>query len=319
VPQPTLPLRDFLAARRLIGESFPPTPLQPAPGLGERYGVELWTKHENLTPVRSFKVRGALWRLSLLDDAGRAAGVVTSSTGNHGMGIAYAARHFGTSAVVVVPEGASAAKVARARALGAEVREQGATLTESLAIARETGEREGRVFVEDGDDAGLMVGAGTIALEVLTELPQAEVLVVPVGGGNLIAGIAACAKQLQAEVEVVGVQSDAADAVERSFRERRVVRRQAETYAGGLAADYPGELALSVVLEQVDDVVLVGEDDLRRATALALDEVGQVLEGAGAASLAGLARHGSRWQGRRVVAVLSGGNADRAELRAALG
>jgi threonine dehydratase len=139
-----------------------------------------------------------------------------------------------------------------------------------------------------------------------------------VGGGNLIAGIARCAKLIHPQIEVIGVQSEAAPAAHDSWRARRMVHARARTFAGGLAADHPGALALSVMLETVDDIVLVGEDDLMDAMATAVDEVGQVLEGAGAAALAALARYSDRWRGKTVVAVLSGGNAEPAILRTTL-
>jgi len=244
--------------------------------------------------VRSFKGRGAVFRVSQLSEAERAAGVVTASTGNHGIAGAHAAHLLGTSVVVVIPDNADPIKLAPAAALGAELRHAGATLGEAL-------------------------GAGTIALEVLEELPEASVLLVPIGGGNLVAGIAACAKQINDRVTIIGVQSEAAPCVYESWKAGTVIRHPATTYAGGLAADYPGELSLRIITDHVDDIVLVSDDDLRRATGLALTEIGQALEGAGAAPLAAVERYHGRWSGEVVVAILSGGMASRDELEQALG
>jgi threonine dehydratase len=311
-------LHEILRARRVLADFMVPTPLCPAPGLGERYGAEVHTKHEHLTPVRSFKVRGALYRLSLFSDAERERGIVTASTGNHGMALAYAARAFATSAVIVVPENTPPIKVRRAAALGAETRTAGAVLSDAIAVARRVASQEGRVFIEDGDDHALMAGAGTIALEVLSELPDADVLLVPVGGGNLIAGVAACAKQLSSKIRVCGVQSEAAPAVYESWRTGRIEHRRAATFAGGLAGDYPGELAFAVLRRWIDEIVLVSEEDLRKAMTTALEDVGQALEGAGAASLAALERYAPRWRGETVVAILTGANVSAREFREAM-
>ncbi len=307
-------LPDYLNARRVIGRYLAPTPLAPAaPRLVGRC-AQLFTKHENLTPIRSFKLRGALYRVSLLSEAERESGVVTSSTGNHGMGIAYAAREFHTSAVVVVPENASPLKIEGMKRFGAEIRTIGANLSDAEAAARAIATEEGRVLIVDGDDLGLMIGAGTISLEILEALPETQVLLVPVGGGNLIAGMASCAKLVNPGLEVIGVQSVAAPCVYESRKDRRAVHVPSRTFAGGLAADQPGNLALSVVIEFVDDIVLVTEEQLRRTMVLALTEVGQVLEGAGAAALAAVETLSDRLEDKVVVALLSGGNAESEQL-----
>jgi threonine dehydratase len=307
-------LPDYLDAHRVIGRYLAPTPLAPAaPRLVGRC-AQLFTKHENLTPIRSFKIRGALYRVSLLTEADRASGVVTFSTGNHGMGIAYAAREFGTSAVVVVPENASRLKIEGIERFGADIRAVGANLSEAQAAATEIAREEGRVLIVDGDDLGLMIGAGTISLEILEALPETEVLLVPIGGGNLIAGMASCAKLVNPRLAVIGIQSVAAPCVYESRKAGRVVHVPSRTFAGGLAADHPGDLAFSVATEFVDDIVLVTEEQLRRTMVLALTELGQVLEGAGAATLSALEILSERLEDKVVVALLSGGNAETDQL-----
>jgi threonine dehydratase len=307
-------LPAFLSARRLVADYMAPTPLVPADltHLGRADG--LFTKHENLTPIRSFKVRGALCRLKLLSAEERAAGVVTASTGNHGMAVAFAARKFGTSAVVVVPERASALKTDGIKRLGAEVRTIGSVVSDAETAAKNIAEEEGRVLIVDGDDLAIMIGAGTVSLEILEALPEAQVLLVPVGSGNLIAGMASCAKLINPQIEVIGIQSTASPCVYESLKAARPTHVPSATFAGGLAADHPYGLAFSVLKEVVDDIVLVADDDIRRAMALALTEIGQVLEGAGAAPLAALAPLAERLEGKVVVAVLTGGNVEIDEL-----
>jgi len=311
-------LPAFLSARRLIAEYIAPTPLAPAhlTRLGRSDG--LFTKNENLTPIRSFKVRGALCRLSALSQEERAAGVVTASTGNHGMAVAFAARKFGTSAVIVVPERASALKTEGIRRLGAEVRTIGTVMSDAEIAAKAISEREGQVLIVDGDDLAIMIGAGTVSLEILEALPEAQVLLVPVGSGNLIAGMGSCAKLINPQIEVIGIQSTASPCVYESLKAARPTFVPSATFAGGLAADHPHDLAFSVLGEVVDDIVLVAEDEIRRAMALALTEIGQVVEGAGAAPLAALAPLANRLKGKVSVAVLSGGNVEIDELHAGL-
>jgi len=173
-------------------------------------------------------------------------------------------------------------------------------------------------YVEDGDDGGLMAGAGTIAWEVLEDLPGTDVLVVPVGGGNLIAGIGLVAKRLRPELRLVGIQSSAAQSVYRSFEAGDVVEAPCETFAGGLATSYPGRLAFSVLRGTVDEIRLVEEDELRRGIRRGFETTGQAVEGAGAAAFAALDRYASDWAGATVVLVLTGGNIPADELRAAL-
>jgi threonine dehydratase len=213
-----------------------------------------------------------------------------------------------------MPKNADELKRHRVQLLGADVCSEAATLGEAIDIARAIARDNGKIFIEDGDDVNLMLGAGTIALEVFDQLPRTALMLVPVGGGNLIAGIAACAKQINPCVRVIGIQSESAPAVFESWRNREKITRVANTFAGGLAADFPGELALGVINEHVDDLVLVSDGDLHAAIARGLIEIGEVLEGAGAAPLAALERYGVGWKGQVVVAILSGGNASHEEL-----
>lgn len=309
---------DFLAAQRRLSDTLVPTPLSQLDSLSKQLGINVFAKHENLNKTRTFKIRGALNALLQLTEEERNKGVITASTGNHGMAVTYAARLLGVDATIVVPFRASETKVRRLEELSADVRRYGDTLGEALVYGHESAKTEGRLFVEDGDDPALMVGAGTISLEILSALPFVDALLVPVGGGNLIAGMAACAKQLNPELSVVGIQSEAANAATKSWRARKLVASRPETFAGGLSADYPGDLALTTMLSFVDEMIEVSEEDLYAAIALLLEDTGQVVEGAGAAAVAGLVNHPQRWAGKTVVVLMSGGNADPIEIATAL-
>jgi threonine dehydratase len=283
-----------------------------------RPGSDVYVKCEDETEIRSFKGRGALWRLACLKEGGSGRGVITASTGNHGQGVAYAAAHFGTRSVVVVPEGASELKMNRIRGLGGELRVIGADIGEAADEAYKASEREGLTYLEDGEDPALMAGAATVAWEILEQLPDVDRIVVPVGGGNLIAGVALIAKRLKPTVKVIGVQSEAAPAVVRSWEERRVVELPCCTSAGGLATRYPGRLAFEVIEELVDEMCLVSEAEIAREIHDALAIRATLVEGAAAAPFAALRRYGDAWPGGCTVLVQSGANISLAELQTVL-
>ena len=254
--------RELMAARHYVASVHPRTPLRPSPQLSQLTGCDLHIKCEDESPIRSFKGRGAAWCVARLSPAERQAGVITASTGNHGQGIAYAAARAGVRSIVVVPHGTSSIKEERIRSLGAELRIEGADLSEAALIAQAVARSEGMCYVEDGEDPALMAGAATVAWEILEDLPGTDLIVVPVGGGNLIAGIALVAKRLNPAIEIVGVQSEAAPSVARSFELGRMTEEPCNTMAGGLATRLPGRLAFEVISELVDSVLLVSEDDL---------------------------------------------------------
>jgi threonine dehydratase len=306
---------ELLAARRFVAEHHPRTPLRP---FGTHGGAEVLVKCEDEAPVRSFKGRGALWSLARLDAGARARGVVTASTGNHAQGVAAAGRLLGVPTAIVVPESTSAQRVERTRALGGDVRRAGANLSESELHAREIAEREGRRYLEDGEDPGLMAGAASLAFEVLEQADGVDVIVVPVGGGNLIAGVALAAKRLNPAVRIVGVQSEAAPSVARSFAAGHVVEAPCATIAGGLATGHPGHLAFEVIRDHVDELRLVSENDLARHVVRVLDRTGALIEPAAAAPFALLERTGSAWDGARVVLLQTGGSIAVDELRTLL-
>jgi threonine dehydratase len=306
---------EMLQARSFLQKHYLQTPLYPAPRLSRSDGGKVYVKYENHGPVRSFKARGALYRLSLLNDAERRRGVVTASTGNHGQGIAYAGGVLGVPTTIFVPAGSPRLKTENIRALGGTLRVVGKVLREAEEEAKSLARRDGMVFIEDGDDAGLMAGAGTIAWEILGELPRVSAIVVPVGGGNLIAGIALVAKRLRPELRIIGVQSAQAPAVYRSWREKAVCEAECTTTAGGLATSRPGMLAFDVIKDLVDSMILVSDDELDRAILTVLDATGQIAEGAGAAPFAALEKLDPEPMTGGTVLILSGGNLPVSDLR----
>jgi threonine dehydratase len=221
----------------------------------------------------------------------------------------------GVPTTIVVPEGSPRLKTENIRALGGTLRVVGKVLREAEDEAKSLARRDGMVFIEDGDDAGLMAGAGTIAWEIFDALPRASAIVVPVGGGNLVAGIALVAKRLRPEIRIIGVQSAQAPAVFRSWREKAVREAECTTTAGGLATSRPGLLAFEVLKDLVDSMVVVSDDELDRAILTVLDATGQIAEGAGAAPFAALEKLDPEPATGGTVLILSGGNLPVSDLR----
>lgn len=300
-------LADVYRARQVVGRYLAPTPLLRSRGLSERLGCEVLVKYENVSPIRSFKARGGVYRASRLGPDTQ--GIACASTGNHGQGMAFGARLFGKRAVVVVPEGANPRKVAAIRDLGADLRVHGAHLGEANEEAKRIAAAERLVFVEDGEDPDVMIGCATLGLEIVEQCPDYADLVVPVGGGNLLAALALVSKTLRTEARLTGVQASAAPAVYESWRAGRT--RQLgppRTFAGGLATSVPGSFTFPFILGLVAHFVLVEEEALQDAAVTMLRETGHLPEGAGAAALAAVLADAGRYAGRTVVLILSGGN-----------
>jgi threonine dehydratase len=314
LPEP----ENLLAARRFVQSCHPRTALRRLSGPGYEGMGDVYVKCEDETDIKSFKGRGALWLLACLEARQPSAGVITASTGNHGQGIAYAAARIGMRSVVVVPEGCSPLKMDRIRSYGGELWIRGADLGAANAAAKEAAAAEGLSYVEDGDDPALMAGAATVGWEILEDRPEVDAIVVPVGGGNLIAGIALVAKRLKPAVRIIGVQSAAAPAVTRSFEAGHVVELPSETFAGGLATPFPGELAFRVLRDYVDDMCLVTEAELRSEIRQSLISRATLIEGAAAAPFAGLRKYGRSWDSRCTVLVQTGANISLQELEAVL-
>lgn len=301
-------------AEEVVRRHFPPTPLLPAGRLSRALGVDLWLKVDALTPVRSFKLRGALTKLDALRRAGVEGGVVTASAGNHGLAVAWAARAAGRRAVVCVPRSANPQKVEAIAALGATVEPGGRDYQEAHERSIRLAEEEGLALVHAYDDADIVAGQATLAAELLAGGPFDRVLA-GVGGGGLIAGVAAGLALAGSPARVVGVQPQGADSMVRSLEAGEpVVLGEVRTIADGLAARRPGDLPFAVARACAVEAVRVSDEDLRRAMALLLREERIVAEPAGAAGLAALLRHGSGWAGERVAVLVTGANLADAEL-----
>jgi threonine dehydratase len=306
---------DVVSARRQIAPYLRPTPLHSYPGLNDLVGAEVWVKHENHQPVGSFKVRGGVNLVSQLSEEERGRGLIAASTGNHGQSIAYAARHFGVRAIICVPEAANPVKLDSMQALGAEIVVHGADFDEAREHCELLAAEHGYRYVHSGNEPLLIAGVGTETLEIFEERPDIEVVLVPIGGGSGAAGACLVAKAIRPQVEVVGVQSDAAPAAFRSWKARSLLEDRMGTFAEGLATRVPFELPQRILWEHLDDFLLVAEKEIRRATLLMLELTRNLIEPAGAAPLAAALRLGERLRGRRVALIASGGNVNPAQLR----
>lgn len=300
------------------------TPLLHSPPLSALSGADVWLKCECFAEIGSFKARGALACVLQLSPAQLAQGLICASTGNHGAAMAWAAHQVQGRCTVVAPVGTPEIKCNNMRNAGARLIIAGADWGDSCQIARELAAQEGLLYLEDGEDPWIMAGAGTVGLEIVQDLPTAQAILIPVGGGNLIAGCAIATKTAQGQpipnpIQMIGVQSDAAPAVTESMRQKRIVQRPTTTFAGGMATTAPVPMAFALMQQLVDDMVLVSEQALLHAISLLVQAHGIVVEGAGAAPVAALLRYAPRFAGQTIALVLSGRNLDVASLRTALG
>lgn len=315
----TLPvtLADVRAAAATIAGAVERTPLAHSRTLSEICGCTVFLKFENLQYTASFKERGALNKLAHLAPAQRRAGVIACSAGNHAQGVAYHAQRLGIPAVIVMPEGTPFTKIIQTRRFGADVVVKGADLSEAQDHAGALQRERGLVFVHPYDDAAIVAGQGTIALEMLEGGEKLDALVVPVGGGGLISGIAVAAKALRPDIAIFGVEAALYPAMSQVLRGEEP-RAGGVTIAEGIAVKRPGELTRKIVAALVEDIVVVGEDALEQAVLLMLEIEKSVTEGAGAAALAAVVANRARFAGKRVGIVISGGNIDARVLSAIL-
>lgn len=302
-------LEDIRAAAARIAGAVERTPCLASRTLSRLTGAEVWLKFENLQFTASFKERGALNRLLALSEAERRRGVIAMSAGNHAQGVAYHAARLGIRAVIVMPRGTPNAKVANTRIHGAEVVLEGNTLAEAAERAREIQAREGLVFIHPYEDPAIIAGQGTVALEILEQAPRLDALVVPVGGGGLLAGMALAAKTLCPQIAVYGVEPRNWCAMAQRLR-GEPVNVGGDTIADGLAVRDVGELPLAMAQALVDGMLLVEEETIERAIVALVEIEKTVAEGAGAAALAALLEHPAPFAGRRVGVPVCGGNID---------
>lgn len=305
-------LTDVEAARAVVDRHLVRSPLERSPWLSRALGGEIHLKLENGRPTRSFKVRGALTRISALDAEARRCGVVAASGGNHAQGVAYAAHVLGTSATVVMPESVAPSIVEVCRAYGATVLQRGAIYDDTLALAHEIERAEGRTYVHAYEDPLVIAGQGTIGLEVLEDLPDVDTVVVPVGGGGLVCGIALAVKErARRPVEVVAVEPDGSDNLAQSVRAGRPVLLDApRSVAERLVARGTGALNVELATRYVDRFVTVPDAAIEDAALEYLDRLSLLVEPSGAATLAAV-RTGAVPARGRIALIVSGGNAPR--------
>ena len=306
-------VEDIRAAANLLNGVIWPTPCAPARRLSARLGVDIALKLENLQITGSFKARGAYVKLNSLDAEQRKRGVIAMSAGNHAQGVAFHCQRLGIPATIVMPKTTPFTKVERTTAMGATVKLKGQSLGEAAEYARERAEAKGLAFIHPYDDPLIVAGQGTVGLEMLFARPDLDTLIVPIGGGGLISGIAIAAKALKPGVRVIGVQTQLYTDMARRFCKevpRRPENTAPATLAEGIAVKHPGRLTGRLVASLVDDVVLVSEDAIERAVNLLLSDEKLVAEGAGAAALAAMLVDQARFAGRKVGLVISGGNID---------
>ena len=296
-------------AARAIAGAVEVTPCLASRTLSEITGASVWLKFENLQFTASFKERGALNKLLSLAPAERAAGVLAVSAGNHAQAVAYHAKRLGIRAVVVMPRFTPQVKVEHTRKHGAEVILAGESFDEAQVAGLEQARANRLTLVHPYDDERVIAGQGTVALEMLAAQPKLEALVVPVGGGGLIAGMAVAAKDLAPGIEVYGVETSAFPAMHCALH-GTTAAFGSSTIAEGIAVKEPGTLTLPIVRSLAEDVLLVDDGEIEQAIVMLLEIEKTVVEGAGAAALAVLLRHGARFRGRSVGVVLSGGNID---------
>ena len=297
------------AAAALAGVAHA-TPLDRSSTFSQMVGAPVYLKLENLQKTGSFKLRGAYNKIHLLSETEKKCGVIAASAGNHAQGVAYAASHAGIRSVIVMPETAPLSKVSATRGYGAEVMLAGTSYDEAFARAKQLEQQQGLTFVHAFNDPQVMAGQGTIGLEILRELPELATVVVPIGGGGLIAGVATAIKALAPQVRVVGVQAAGADAMARSKQAGVLTPTAvASTIADGIAVKSPGDATFAVIQQLVDEIVTIDDEAIAAAILMLLERAKLMVEGAGAIGLAALL-HGRIPVRGPVACLISGGNID---------
>jgi threonine dehydratase len=308
-------INDVYEARTRIEAHLAPTPLRNYPSLDESVGAEIWVKHENFLRLGAFKVRGGLNLLATLPPSNIANGVASASSGNHGQSIAFAAREHGVPCVMVVPDGANPGKVRSIQSLGAEVVFAGEFYDESRKAAQEIARERGLYYIDAANEGGLIAGVATCSLEVFEELADIDAMFVPVGAGSGASGACIVRNAIAPDTQVIGVQAEAAPAAQRSWKKRRLVSAPMQTEAEGLATAHAYELPQSILRENLQDFILVSEEAIISAVRDYIEHCHALVEGAGAASLAGARSVSGTFAGKRLVVIASGANISMAQLR----
>ena len=305
-------IADIWRARDVLRGHISETPMLHSRTFSTMSGADVYLKAENLQRSGSFKLRGATYKISRLSEEERRHGVIAASAGNHAQGVAIAAQSLGIPCTIVMPEGAPLTKVTATQGYGATIELYGATYDDAYTRAREIQKETGATFIHAFDDPDIIAGQGTLGLEILTEAPEADVIIVAIGGGGLIAGIATAAKALRPNVQIIGVQAAGANSTQRSLAAQQIVTLPTlNTIADGISTKRPGDLTFGIIQHTVDRVVSVNDEDTASAILLLLERCKLLVEGAGAVGIAALLKPGLLdLAGKRVVVLLSGGNID---------
>ena len=304
-----LKLQDIEAAALRLNGQVLDTPCVESRTISQLTGCQVFLKFENLQYTASFKERGACNKLSQLTPEERARGVVAMSAGNHAQGVAYHAQRLGIRALIVMPRFTPGVKVERTRGFGAEVVLHGDTLEEARAHAYALSGQQALVFVHPYDDEAIVAGQGTVALEMLRAQPDIDTLVIAIGGGGLIGGMATAAKAIRPDIQIVGVQTERFPAMYNAIKGTHLPQGNS-TIAEGIAVGTPGVITQAIIRDKVDDLLLVDEGDIEQAIVMLLEIEKTLVEGAGAAGLAAVLKYPERFAGRKVGLVLCGGNID---------
>lgn len=305
-------LNKIVRAKRMISGFVEKTPFSLASKLSALLGAEVYLKGENLQRTGAYKIRGAYNMIANLSQDDKAKGVIAASAGNHAQGVAISAREFGIRAVIVMPEATPLLKVSGTRDLGAEVILKGDNFDEAYAYAREFADKEGLIFVHPFDNEFVQAGQGTIALEMLEDVPNLDYMIVPVGGGGLASGVASCAKQINPDIKIIAVGAKGAPAMFDSFRSGKPINsKSVKTIADGISVRDASPVTLSHILENVDEFVQVDDEEIAEAILYLLEAQKIVVEGAGAVGVAALLHSKFSYKkGTKIGVILSGGNID---------
>ena len=302
-------LEDFIKAKEKLSKVLLETHLIYSPIFSKESGNKVFIKPENLQKTGSFKIRGAYNKISNLTDAEKKRGVIASSAGNHAQGVAYGAKESGIKAVIVMPKSTPLIKVESTKQYGAEVILHGDVYDDAYKKAKESEEKEGYVFVHPFNDEDVLDGQGTIALEILEELPETDIILVPIGGGGLISGIACAAKILKPEIKIIGVEPEGAASAYEAIKENKVVElKEANTIADGTAVKKIGDLNFEYIKKYVDEIITVSDYELMEAFLLLVEKHKIIAENSGILSIAATKK--LKEKDKKVVSVISGGNID---------
>lgn len=306
-----LELKEIELAAKRLESTIHRTKIESSKTFSDMTGGEIYLKYENQQKTGSFKIRGASNKIAALVERDEIKSAVASSAGNHAQGVAYASHVHNIPATIVMPKSTPIAKVSATQSYGANVVLHGDCYDDAYKKAVEIQEKEGATFLHPFDDYEVMAGQGTIGIEILEDIPTVDMVIVPVGGGGLIAGVAACIKQINPRVQIIGVQAEGAPAIYESFKQKkRIVTDTASTIADGIAVKAPGEKTMEIISKYVDDMVTVSDYEISEAILLLLERTKQVVEPAGATPLAAVLNNKIDVKGKRVACVLSGGNID---------